>query len=68
MLTKFQEAATFPDWGKMNFRQYPPKPWSEVLEGADLAAVDFVSSLVVYESTHRLAARQALEHPYLATA
>ena len=68
MLTILQEAATFPDWGKMNFRQYPPKPWLVILEGADLAAVDFVSSLVVYESTHRMEARQALERPYLATA
>lgn len=65
LLIRWQEAATFPDWGKMNFREYPGKWWPDILPHADADAVDLVSNLVVFESGRRLSAEAALQHPYL---
>ncbi|KAK3717990.1 mitogen-activated protein kinase [Vermiconidia calcicola] len=59
------EAASLPDWGKMNFREYPGKPWKNTLPDTDDVAIEMVRNLVVYESSHRLSAAAALEHPYL---
>ncbi|KAK5168623.1 mitogen-activated protein kinase [Saxophila tyrrhenica] len=61
------EAATFPDWGKMNFKQYPGKSWEELLPGAGQNARELVRGLVVFESGWRLTAEAALEHGYLKT-
>lgn len=49
-------AKTVPDWGKMQFEQYPPRSWREVLPGASQEACDLVSKLVCYEQTKRLTA------------
>lgn len=49
----------------MNFRQYPGKPWPEILPGAEAEALDLVSNLVVFESSKRLSAEEVLRHPYL---
>ena len=65
VLNNWPEASSFPDWGKMNFRQYPGKSWDDILPKAGRDAVGLVSSLVVFESGRRLSAEQALEHPYL---
>ncbi|KAK7634022.1 Mo25-like-domain-containing protein [Phyllosticta citricarpa] len=46
------------DWGKMEFYQYAPKPWEEVLPSCDGHARDLVSKLVAYESTTRLTAAE----------
>jgi cyclin-dependent kinase len=51
-----------PDWGKMRFQQFPPKPWKDLLPGASEAAIDFVSQTVCYEMTRRLTAGGALKH------
>ena len=51
-----QEAATYPDWGKMEFRVFPPRSWTEILPDASIAAKDLVSRLVRYESGDRLSA------------
>ncbi|EEH08614.1 serine/threonine-protein kinase pctaire-3 [Histoplasma capsulatum G186AR] len=56
---------TLPDWGKIQFKEYPPKPWTEILSGASSNGRDLVSKLVQYESSERLSAAEALEHPYL---
>lgn len=56
--TFHQEATMFPDWGKMNFTQYPRRDWHEVLHGATRTAVDLVNNLVEYESSRRLDASQ----------
>lgn len=53
-----QEAATFPDWGKMQWKQYAPRPWSELLPKASPEGQDLVSQLVVYESGRRLSAAE----------
>ncbi|OAP54701.1 cyclin-dependent kinase [Fonsecaea erecta] len=50
------------DWGKMRFQKYPAKPWNDILPGAPVSAVDFVSRTVCYEKTRRLTAKEALRH------
>ncbi|KAK2772783.1 hypothetical protein FQN53_004453 [Emmonsiellopsis sp. PD_33] len=54
-----------PDWGKIQFKEYPAKPWTEILNGASSNGRDLVSQLVRYEGSQRLSAALALEHPYL---
>ncbi|KAL2384887.1 hypothetical protein RJ035_005200 [Blastomyces gilchristii] len=54
-----------PDWGKIQFKEYPAKPWAEILNGASSNGRDLVSKLVRYESGERLSAAEALAHPYL---
>ncbi|EKG21182.1 hypothetical protein MPH_01444 [Macrophomina phaseolina MS6] len=58
------EARKFRDWGKMQFYEYPPKPWTELLPACEENARDLVSKLVVYESSKRLTATEALRHDY----
>ncbi|KIW25287.1 uncharacterized protein PV07_08478 [Cladophialophora immunda] len=50
------------DWGKMRFQDYPAKPWNDILSGAPVSAIDFVSRTVCYEKTRRLTAQDALRH------
>lgn len=53
-----QEAASFPDWGKMEFHGFPPRPWSELLPGVPQDAADLVGKLLRYQSTERLSAAE----------
>jgi hypothetical protein len=53
-----QESKNLPDWGKMEFYDYPPKPWSEVLSGASSQGRDLVAQLVRYESHERISAAE----------
>lgn len=53
-----QEAKDLPDWGKMQFREYPPKKWSELLPASLEAERNLVSRLVVYESKNRATASE----------
>lgn len=53
-----QEAKTFPDWDKMSFHDFPPKPWKDTLPLASEEARDLVSGLVMYQSTSRLSAQE----------
>lgn len=64
-LTRWPEAAGFPDWGKMTFHDYPGKPWTETLTSASSDAQDLVANLVRYESRERLTAHEALSIAYL---
>ena len=48
----------FPDWGKMRFKEYPAKPWDEVLPGVPDNGIDIVKKLVCYEPTARLSAEK----------
>lgn len=59
-----QEAAQFPDWGKMQFYEYPRRRWDELLPEADEVERDLVDRLVRYESGERMAAAEVLGHPY----
>ena len=54
----WQEAAKFPDWGKVQFHEYPPQPWSDLLPGVSEAEINLVSNLVRFESGERLSAKQ----------
>ncbi|KAF2455240.1 negative regulator of the PHO system [Lineolata rhizophorae] len=63
-LQTWPEAALFPDWGKMVFYDYQPKGWSKLLPNTPDTARDLVSQLVRYQSSERLPAEQALQHPY----
>ncbi|EAW07468.1 putative cell division protein kinase (Ctk1) [Aspergillus clavatus NRRL 1] len=62
--TVWPETAKLPDWGKIEFYKYPPKPWDEVLRGASSRGRDLVSKLVRYEGSERLSAAEVLDHPY----
>ncbi|KAF2257763.1 kinase-like protein [Lojkania enalia] len=63
-LTVWPEAANFPDWGKMQFHEYPTQSWSALLPGTSDIERDLVSKLVKYESGARMTAAQGLNHPY----
>ena len=58
-------ARQYPDWGKMRFQQYPATPWSQILGSTSEPVIDFVKNSVVYESTRRMTAAEALDHPLL---
>jgi cyclin-dependent kinase len=56
-------ASTYPDWDKVAFKHFDGKPWDSILPGASSAAIDFVSRTVCFETTQRLTAVEALQHP-----
>jgi cyclin-dependent kinase len=56
ILTCFKEAKDLPDWGKMQFRQYPAKPWREILKDVPEPGRDLAGQLVRFESSERLTA------------
>ncbi|XHG07057.1 hypothetical protein AWENTII_010222 [Aspergillus wentii] len=58
------ETKKLPDWGKVEFYKFPAKPWDEILKGASSKGRDLVSKLVCYESSQRMSAAEALNHPY----
>lgn len=47
-----------PDWGKVQFKEYPPKPWDEILSEAPPDGRDLASKLVQFEAAQRLSAAQ----------
>ncbi|OAG11493.1 Mo25-domain-containing protein [Paraphaeosphaeria sporulosa] len=53
------EAAGFPDWGKVQFIEFPAKPWSTLLPGTSDVEQALVGQLVRYESGDRLKAAQS---------
>lgn len=57
-------ASKYPDWGKFTFQQFPGKSWKEILNDGSDAAMDFVSRTVCFETTKRMTATEALEHPF----
>lgn len=63
-LTVWPEAADLPDWGKVQFHEYPPQPWASLLPNIDSTGSDLVSQLVRYESGARMTAAQVLQHPF----
>lgn len=65
-LDVWPEAATLPDWGKVQFHEYPAQTWSAILPKNSKVEQDLVEDLVKYESGARMAASKVLEHPYFA--
>jgi serine/threonine protein kinase len=53
-----QEAVHLPDWGKMQFKDYPRQSWSALLPNTSDDERDIVSRLVQYESGARVTAEQ----------
>lgn len=49
-----------PDWGKMAFREFPPKPWADLLPKASEEGRDLVSKLVRFQSKERLSAAKVI--------
>ncbi|KAF2244530.1 kinase-like protein [Trematosphaeria pertusa] len=65
-LTVWPEAESLPDWGKVQFHEYPAQSWSALLPSVSDVEQELVSKLVRYESGERMTASQALDHPYFA--
>lgn len=53
-----------PDWGKVQFKEYPSKPWEEILSEASPDGRDLASSLVRFETSQRLTATQVSSDSY----
>ena len=47
-----------PDWGKMQFREYPARTWEELLPSAEGETRELVSALVRYSGSQRLTAEE----------
>ncbi|KAF8456648.1 kinase-like domain-containing protein [Terfezia claveryi] len=60
-------SSKLPDFGKIQFRDFPRKSWVELLPNAPEAARDLVDKLLRYEGPERITAAEALRHPLLAS-
>ncbi|KIW02970.1 uncharacterized protein PV09_05631 [Verruconis gallopava] len=67
-LESWPAAESCPDWGKIQWVEYSPKPWSELLPDTSTVARDLISKLIVYQGSERLTAAQALQHPFFQAA
>lgn len=56
-----QESRRLPDWGKIEFYEYPGQSWDDILKGASSNGRDLVSHLVKYESSERYSATEVRE-------
>ncbi|CAO2654129.1 Nn.00g108620.m01.CDS01 [Neocucurbitaria sp. VM-36] len=63
-LDVWPEAARFPDWGKVQFHEYPAQTWSALLPNVSEIEQDLVSQLIKYESGARTNASKVLDHQY----
>lgn len=54
-----------PDYNKISFPDYQPKPWSELVPDATDEARDLLSRFLVYSSFERISASEALVHSYI---
>ena len=51
---------TLPDWGKMQFVEYPAKTWPDLLPDVVPNARDLAAQLIKYPANERLTAQQVL--------
>ncbi|KAK2858413.1 hypothetical protein FQN49_004759 [Arthroderma sp. PD_2] len=63
-LESWPSAKRLPDWGKIEFKQYPSKPWGDILGQAPPNGQDLVQQLVRYESKDRITPCEALKHSF----
>ena len=42
----------------MRFTEFPGQPWTEIIPGASITAIDFVSKTMCFEKTKRLTASE----------
>jgi hypothetical protein len=52
-----QDTETLPDYGKVQWVEYEPKSWSDLLPGASKSARDIVGELLRYQSSRRSSAK-----------
>ncbi|KAF7673175.1 negative regulator of the pho system [Alternaria burnsii] len=67
-LDVWPEAASFRDWGKVQFYEYPTQDWSALLPTLSGVERGVVASLVKYESGSRMSASEVLKHAYFSSA
>ncbi|KAI5848923.1 kinase-like domain-containing protein [Tricharina praecox] len=58
------ESRELPDFGKIMFHQRPKQEWEQLLPCASTDARDLVGSLLVYQGSDRLSAKDALDHRF----
>lgn len=56
-----------PDYNKITFPDTPPVPFEEVVPDASPEALNLLKRFLVYQSKHRISAKEALVHPYFFT-
>lgn len=59
--------STLPDYNKISFRDSPPIPFENIVPDASVEALDLLKRFLVYPSDKRIAAKEALLHPYFFT-
>ena len=58
MIVRAQGSSKLPDWGKIQFREFPRKNWEELLPNAPPKARDLVDRLLKYEGSERVTAAE----------
>lgn len=58
------EINTLPDYNKITFPYHVGTTWEDIVEDAEPEAVDLISQILIYNSSKRLTANEALRHIY----
>ncbi|KAM9752909.1 cyclin-dependent kinase 20 isoform 2-T2 [Menidia menidia] len=66
--TSWPEVSELPDYNKITFKENPAIPLEEVVPDSSPQAVELLYRFLVYPSSRRCPARQALLHPYFFSA
>ncbi|XP_076665866.1 cyclin-dependent kinase 20 isoform X2 [Andrena cerasifolii] len=61
------ELSTLPDFNKITFPYQKGITWDCIIEDAEPEAIDLISKILIYNSSNRLAASEALRHLYFHT-
>ncbi|KAK2582745.1 hypothetical protein KPH14_005012 [Odynerus spinipes] len=58
------ELNTLPDYNKITFPYNKGTTWESIVQDAEPEAIDLIKQILVYNSSKRLSAREALQHTY----
>ncbi|XP_054016859.1 cyclin-dependent kinase 20-like isoform X1 [Hylaeus anthracinus] len=58
------ELSTLPDYNKITFPYHAGVTWQDIIDDAEPEAVDLISKILIYNSSKRLTANEALRHLY----
>ncbi|XP_068968031.1 cyclin-dependent kinase 20-like isoform X1 [Bombus flavifrons] len=58
------DLSILPDYNKITFPYHKGISWDEILEDTEQEALDLISKILIYNSSQRLTADEALQHPY----
>ncbi|XP_076281206.1 cyclin-dependent kinase 20 [Lasioglossum baleicum] len=61
------ELTTLPDYNKITFPYHVGLSWEDIIEDAQPEAIDLLSKILIYNSSNRLKANEALHHAYFYT-